>query len=137
MFVRTSGNIVFSPTQAAVNVSSSLLCRPEWRLTITHFSLLSYGSSWSEYTLYRTALDHFGAFDALHAVGPTKLIGDSVWYSEDFKTWNAAAAFNGETVWQEERRNVFCKANGSPAHLTLISCSRLKLRYDRVLAFSM
>lgn len=55
--------------------------------------------SWSEYTLYRTALDHFDAFEALHAVGTTKLLGDeSVWYSEQFEAWNATAAFDGESV---------------------------------------
>ena len=51
---------------------------------------------WSEYTVYRTALDNFGDFDALHTVGPTRLLGDSVCYSEDFDRWNATAAFEGE-----------------------------------------
>jgi len=35
-------------------------------------------------------------FDALHAVGPTKLLGDaSVWYSDQFDAWNVTAAFDG------------------------------------------
>ncbi|CAN0452644.1 unnamed protein product, partial [Laminaria digitata] len=42
------------------------------------------------------ALDHFGDFGALHAVGPTRLLGDSVWYSEGFDSWNVTAAFEGE-----------------------------------------
>ncbi|CAM9355066.1 unnamed protein product, partial [Hapterophycus canaliculatus] len=50
---------------------------------------------WSEYTLYRSALDHFDTFDALHAVGTTRLLGDeSVWYSKQFEAWNATAAFD-------------------------------------------
>lgn len=45
--------------------------------------------------MYRTALDHFGVFDSLHAVGPTKLLGDdSVWYSDQFDVWNVTAAFH-------------------------------------------
>ncbi|CAM9290634.1 unnamed protein product [Scytosiphon promiscuus] len=56
-------------------------------------------SRWSEYTLYRTALDHFDTFDALHAVGTTKLLGDeSIWYSEQFEAWNVTAAFNGSAA---------------------------------------
>lgn len=52
---------------------------------------------WTEYTLYRMALDHFDVFDSLHAVGPTRLLGDdSVWYSSQFDAWNVTAAFDGE-----------------------------------------
>lgn len=52
---------------------------------------------WTEYTLYRTTLDHYGVFDSLHAVGPTKLLGDgSVWYAGQFDAWNITAAFDGE-----------------------------------------
>lgn len=52
---------------------------------------------WSEYTLYRTALDHFGVFDTFHATGPTTLLGEtSVWFSEQFEAWNVTAAFDGE-----------------------------------------
>lgn len=48
--------------------------------------------------MYRTALDHFRVFDTLHAVGPTRLLGDdSVWFSEQFDSWNVTAAFDGET----------------------------------------
>lgn len=52
---------------------------------------------WSEYTLYRTALDHWGIFDTFHATGPTTLLGEtSVWFSEHFEAWNVTAAFDGE-----------------------------------------
>lgn len=52
---------------------------------------------WSEYTLYRTALDHLGVFDNFHATGPTTLLGEtSVWFSEQFEAWNVTAAFDGE-----------------------------------------
>eukprot|EP00903_Cladosiphon_okamuranus_P020406 g18726.t1 len=53
------------------------------------------GGWWTEYTLYRQALDHLGVFDLLHTVGPTKLLGDnSVWYSDQFHDWNVTAAFD-------------------------------------------
>lgn len=57
-----------------------------------------FNDRWTEYTLYRTALDHFGVFDSLHDVGPTKLLGgdESVWYSDQFDAWNVTAAFDGE-----------------------------------------
>ena len=59
--------------------------------------VLSSNHRWTEYTMYRTALDHFGVFDLLHAVGRTKLLGDhSVWYSDQFDAWNITAAFDGE-----------------------------------------
>ncbi|CAM9898873.1 unnamed protein product [Ectocarpus fasciculatus] len=55
------------------------------------------GRWWSEYTLYRTALDHFGVFDTLHATGPTTLLGEtSVWFSEQFEAWNVTAAFDDD-----------------------------------------
>lgn len=47
--------------------------------------------------MYRTALDHFRVFDALHAVGPTKLVGDhSVWFWDQFDAWNVTVVFDGE-----------------------------------------
>ncbi|CAB1103394.1 unnamed protein product [Ectocarpus sp. CCAP 1310/34] len=57
------------------------------------------GRWWSEYTLYRTALDHWGVFDIFHTTGPTTLLGEtSVWFSEQFEAWNVSAAFDDDAA---------------------------------------
>mmetsp|Transcript_18248 Transcript_18248/g.22109 ORF Transcript_18248/g.22109 Transcript_18248/m.22109 type:complete len:299 (+) Transcript_18248:233-1129(+) len=50
------------------------------------------GSWWSEYTLYRLALDNRALFNKLHALPSSPLLCHAVWFPEQLP-WNATAAF--------------------------------------------
>ena len=67
--------------------------------------LSSFGKSttWSEYTLYRITLDHFGIFDLLHVsdmeIGLTRLHCNDVWYIDQLP-WSPLNAVPGTTKWK-------------------------------------
>jgi len=50
------------------------------------------GSWWSEYTIYRLALDAHRLFDHLHALPPAPLLCYAVWFPDQLP-WNGTAAF--------------------------------------------
>ena len=58
---------------------------------------------WSEYTLYRVALDELGLFDVLHnAIPDVQMVCYSVWWEGDLP-WNAERAMGGVCERGEER----------------------------------
>lgn len=60
-----------------------------------HFWLKSWGVGiwWSEYSLYRLALDTHGLFDELHALPKSNVLCHAVWY-EGQLPWDSAAAYD-------------------------------------------
>jgi hypothetical protein len=53
------------------------------------------GTWWSEYTLYRLALDIRGLFDKIHVASGSETFCNPVWYHGDLP-WDAAGAFHNE-----------------------------------------
>jgi hypothetical protein len=93
----------FGVTPAVLSATGSLFTLrllehrwgPDYEKKVLSMWMSAEGTMWSEYTLYRLALDELQMFDALHE-HPSNISAFNVWYSHDLP-WQADSAFEDES----------------------------------------